>query len=78
MHNINDIWLDVVKKYLYVTHCYKLGMKIAKFGIIDQHMNACHMSNAIFGKDFDLGALDSFCYVWTCLYSWMFWFGFVT
>jgi hypothetical protein len=35
-------------------------------------MNACHMSNAIFGKDFDLGALDSFCYVWTCLYSWCF------
>jgi hypothetical protein len=27
-----------------------LGMKIAKFGIIDQHTNACHMSNAIFGK----------------------------
>jgi hypothetical protein len=52
-----------MKKYLYVTPCYKLGMKIAKFGIIDQHMNACHMSNAIFGKDFDLGALDSFCYV---------------
>jgi hypothetical protein len=38
-------------------------MKIAKFGIIDQHMNACHMSNGIFGKDFDLGAFDSFCYV---------------
>ncbi len=53
-------------------------MKIAKFGMIDQHMNACHMSNAIFEKDFDLGAPDYFCYVWTCLSFWMFWFGFVT
>jgi hypothetical protein len=41
-------------------------------------MNACHMSNAIFEKDFDLGAPDYFCYVWTCLSFWMFWFGFVT
>ncbi len=77
MHNINDIWLDVVKKYLYITHCYKLGMKIAKFGIIDQHMNACHVKCNIW-KGLWPWCPDSFCYVWTCLYSWMFWFGFVT
>jgi hypothetical protein len=32
------------KKYLYVAHSYKLGMRIANFEIIDQCMNAkCQM-----------------------------------
>jgi hypothetical protein len=40
MHNINDINQDVVKKYLYLTHNSKLGMKYAKFIKIDQYKNA--------------------------------------
>jgi len=35
---------DIVENYLSLAHNCKLNMKHAKFGIIDQHMNAtCYM-----------------------------------
>ncbi len=46
VHNINDIDQNVVKKELYLTHSYKLGMKYAKLRKIDQHKNAmCWMQS---------------------------------
>jgi hypothetical protein len=40
MHNIIDIDQNVVKKEVYLTHSYKLGMKYAKLRKIDLHKNA--------------------------------------
>jgi hypothetical protein len=40
MHNIYDIVSNVAKKYFYLTHSCKLGMKNAVFKIINQHRNA--------------------------------------
>jgi hypothetical protein len=35
MHNINGIDQNVVKREVYLTHSYKLGMKYARFRKID-------------------------------------------
>ncbi len=40
MHCTCDIISKCNQFFKYVTHSCKLGMKNAKFGIIDQHMNA--------------------------------------